>query len=178
MKNNIILIGFMGCGKTSAGQRLAEKMSFDFCDTDELIEQKEKMTISNIFAQKGEDYFRKLETNTIREMIESAKDMVISTGGGLPLRKENADLLKELGLVVYLKTEKETILQRLKDDTTRPLLAGGNAEEKVETLLAQREPLYKEASAVTVTTDDKSFFQIVNEISSIYIKAEKAKSFK
>ena len=164
MYNNIILIGFMGSGKTSVGSRLANKLDYNFTDTDVNIVEQEKKEISEIFAEHGEEYFRKLETETIQTMIGKISNHIISTGGGLPLRECNAEILKQLGFVVFLKTDQDTILKRVKGDTKRPLLAGDNVEEKVEKMLAERNPKYLNASHITVDTNDKSFTSIVNEI--------------
>lgn len=162
--NNIILIGFMGCGKTSVGMKLAKKLAFHFSDTDQIIEENSKRTISSIFAAEGEEFFRELETKTINEFIGNLEDTVLSVGGGLPIQAGNAELLRQLGHVVYLKTSKETIINRLSGDTTRPLLSGDNAESKMDTLLNFRTPIYEAAAHITVTTDGRTFADIIDEI--------------
>lgn len=164
MDNNIVLIGFMGCGKTSVGKRLAEKMGFEFLDTDEYIEKKENRKVSDIFAKEGEEYFRNAETNSIKELLHLAKRTIIATGGGMPLREENRGLLKELGLVLYLKANKDITIKRLKSDTTRPLLAGGDLEEKVDRLLKDRRSIYEATAHHTIITNKKSFEKIIKEI--------------
>ncbi len=161
---NIILIGFMGSGKTSVGVQLARNLGYTFCDTDQLIEKESGRSIRNIFAEDGEEYFRKLETSLIKDLYGSLDRSVLSVGGGLPIREGNAELLKRLGQVVYLKATKETILKRLKGDTTRPLLAGENAAQKVEDLLKFREPVYESAAHHNVITDGRSFQEIMKEI--------------
>ncbi len=163
-KQNIILIGFMGSGKTSVGERLAETLGYHFRDTDRMIEQKAGDTINRIFANYGEDYFRKLEMNLLMELITSLKNTVLSTGGGLPLREENSKLLKEIGFVVYLKASKQTTLQRLANDTTRPLLQGEDREQKVEKLLMERIPIYEKVAHKIIETDGRSVNDIVNLI--------------
>ncbi|MGN1171435.1 MAG: shikimate kinase, partial [Lachnospiraceae bacterium] len=107
--DNIILIGYMGCGKTTLGIRLSYHMRIPFLDTDKLIEKNENREISGIFAQDGEEAFREMETETLRTLLRDKTRKVISTGGGLPLREENRRLLKELGTVVYLRAEPETV---------------------------------------------------------------------
>lgn len=164
MNNNIVLIGFMGCGKTTIGKRLATKLQYEFIDTDKLIEEKYNMKIKEIFSAYGEEYFRRLETDTIKEMIEHNHGAVIATGGGLPLRKENAQLLQKLGDVVLLDIEKGTVLWRLKGDKTRPLLQGDDFEQKVEQLLEKRAPFYKRAAKYTVHVDNKNHEEIIKEI--------------
>ena len=164
MKNNIVLIGFMGCGKTTVGQALAEQLSYEFLDTDLYIEAKEEMAISEIFSGKGEDYFRNLETSSLRELVEQTEKTIVSSGGGLPLRPENAKLLQNLGFVIYLKVEKDTVLERLQGDTTRPLLQCEDPEKKVEELLEYRNPIYEVGAHLVVSVDHKSVEEIVEEI--------------
>lgn len=161
---NIILIGFMGCGKSSLGIRLAKKLGYEFCDTDQMIEKESGKTIRTIFETEGEEYFRNLETATISNLIGNMNNSVLSVGGGLPIRNGNGDLLKQLGHVIYLKTSKETILKRLSGDKTRPLLSGDNKEEKVEDLLHLREPIYEMAAENIVITDNKSFDDMISDI--------------
>jgi shikimate kinase len=167
LMDNIILIGFMGSGKTSVGVKLANRLGYTFCDTDRIIENECNRSISNIFATDGEEYFRKLETSVIKELYGKLEHSVLSVGGGLPITEGNAELLKRLGQVVYLKTSKETILKRLNGDTTRPLLAGDDAGHKVEELLKFREPIYKTAAHHNIITDGKSFEEIMQEICNI-----------
>lgn len=164
MKDNIVLIGFMGCGKTTVGEKLAADLSFDFLDTDQYIEEKEAMTINDIFATKGEEYFRGLETSSLKELVAGTNKTIVSSGGGLPLRKENAELLQKLGFVVYLKVEKETVLQRLEGDNTRPLLACDNPAKKVGELLAFRDPIYEVGAHLVVDVDGKTVEAITEEI--------------
>lgn len=161
---NIILIGFMGSGKTSVGKQLAKRLGYTFQDTDVRIEEKCNKTIRNIFAEEGEEYFRKLETQVIRDLFGEIKHSVLSVGGGLPITEGNGALLKRLGQVVYLKASKETILKRLEGDTSRPLLAGQDAARKVEELLGYREPIYEAAAQHVVETDNKSIDIIITEI--------------
>lgn len=164
MGRHIILIGFMGAGKTTIGQVLAQRLKRPLFDTDQLIEEQAGMTVSRIFEVHGEERFRTMETETIRTMISSGEDWVLSVGGGLPLREENRTLLKQAGTVVYLRVRPETVLDRLKGDTTRPLLQGGDVREKVETLLSYRSPFYEEAAHVTIDVDGKIPEEIGDEI--------------
>ncbi len=161
---NVILIGFMGCGKTTVGLKLSYRLWRTVIDTDKEIEKEEQRTISDIFAAEGEAYFRDRETACLRKLIESTNNQIISVGGGLPVREENRRLLRKLGQVFYLCARGETIYGRLKDDTTRPLLQGDDPLTKIETLLKERDPYYREAADVVVSVDDKSFEQILDEI--------------
>ncbi len=167
MKHNVILIGFMGSGKTSVGERLAERLGYQFRDTDRLIEQRAGDTIHHIFAVHGEEYFRSLETDLLKELKQGLEHSVLSTGGGLPLKEMNSRILKEMGFVVYLKASGQTTLQRLAGDTTRPLLQGEDKEQKIEKLLIQRAPIYEKAAHKVIVTDDRS----VNEISDLIMEA-------
>lgn len=170
MKHNIILIGFMGCGKTSVGERLAQKLSYHFRDTDRMIEQKERDTINHIFTLHGEEYFRGKETGLLQELLSELDHTVLSTGGGLPLRDQNARLLKEMGFVVYLKASKETTLKRLSGDKTRPLLQGDDMEKRIESMLEYRTPIYERAAHKIIVTDHKSIDEISTMIMEAYMK--------
>ncbi|MGB4661680.1 MAG: shikimate kinase [Mobilitalea sp.] len=170
LKHNIILIGFMGSGKTSVGERLAELLSYRFRDMDHIIEQNTHDTINHIFEAQGEEYFRNLETLLLKELLPTIDQTVLSTGGGLPLREQNARLIKEMGYVVYLRVSKESVMERLKGDTTRPLLKGDELERKVDHLLSTREPIYERAAHRIIATDDKSVEAIVHLIMESYMK--------
>lgn len=162
-EQNIVLTGFMGAGKTRIGRELAAQLSFEFIDTDAYIETKEGMTISNIFATKGESYFRALEVQVLHELAKK-KGVIISTGGGMPLQTKNAAMLKECGRVIYLQASAETIYQRLKGDTSRPLLQTENPREAISQLLAEREKAYSFVADIAVTVDKKTVEQITKEI--------------
>ena len=165
--NHIILIGFMGSGKSSVGKKLAKNMKLEFVDTDKMIEEKSHMLISEIFAEYGEEYFRSLETLTLRQLLDCGQRLVISVGGGLPVQPQNREYLKKLGCVVYLKAATHTLTERLKGDKSRPLLAEDPKEslsEKIERLKSGREEIYKEVADVEITTDNKGFRKIIEEI--------------
>lgn len=164
---NIILIGYMGSGKSTVGRKAAKALEYQFLDTDALIEQEDGRTIAKLFEEKGEDYFRKKETETIRRLLTEKKGRIIATGGGLPMKEENAGLLKQLGTVVYLKAETDTLLNRLSGDTARPLLQEGDLREKIETMLAVRGPVYERCADVVLQTDTMSFYEIICEIEKL-----------
>ena len=161
---NIILIGFMGAGKTTIGEAFARRRNMRLIDTDQMIEETAGMTISDIFALKGEGEFRKTETAVLKRLMEEEEGVVLSVGGGLPLREENRRLLKKLGVVVYLEVSPETVVKRLEGDTTRPLLQGANVREKAEKLLSERGPIYRMASDITVNVDGRSVDGIIEEL--------------
>jgi shikimate dehydrogenase/shikimate kinase len=167
MKDNIILIGFMGSGKTSVGIKLARSIEYQFLDTDAYIEAQYGGSISKIFATEGEEKFRSLETECLRQLKENLKGYVISTGGGMPMLEENSKLLREIGQVVFLKTSKEVIYERLKEDKTRPLLQGENPIQKIEKLLALRTPIYEATANNVIVTDGVSFYQIIKDIMDV-----------
>lgn len=167
--NNIILIGYMGSGKTTVGKRLAEVFSdskkYIFVDTDELIVQQQQRSINEIFDMNGEAAFRKMETELLRQLIaEKRKSMILSTGGGMPVKKENRPLLSVLGTVIYLKASPETIYTRIKEDTTRPLLQCENPMAKITEMIAQRNPVYESTASMIVDTDSFSHFEVADEI--------------
>lgn len=164
MKNNIILIGYMGCGKTSLGKKLSYKERIALLDTDKMIEQKQGMTVSEIFDEKGEGAFRVMETECLKEIMGYSEKYVISVGGGLPVKEENRELLKELGSVVYLRAKPDTIYERLKNDTSRPLLRGDDPKGKIESMIKQRGPVYELAADCIVDVDEKGYEVITGEI--------------
>lgn len=152
---NIILVGYMGCGKTTVGKNLARICELAFLDTDELIEEQQGRCISEIFATDGELAFRDMETQVLREMLEQKKEgYVISTGGGMPVREENRTLLNQLGKVFYLKAKPETIYERVKGDTKRPLLQCENPLNRIQEMLGQRESAYEETSHHVIAVDE------------------------
>lgn len=169
---NIILIGYMGSGKSTVGRKAAKAVEYSFLDTDALIEQEEEMTIAQLFEEKGEAYFREKETETIRQLLTEPKGKIIATGGGLPMREGNAGLLKELGTVIYLKAETDTLLKRLTGDTARPLLQKGDLREKIETMLAIRGPVYEACADVVLQVDNMSFYEIICRIEQLLAKEQ------
>ena len=138
---NIILIGFMGAGKTTVGRKLANRLGYFFLDTDQQIEKQQGCTIEEIFRYAGEATFRELETKLLGN-LQNVHNTILSTGGGMFLRSENQVFLKGIGKTVYLQVGRETLEQRLQCDLNRPLLQKPNWQEKVNQMLQQREPAY------------------------------------
>ena len=161
---NLILIGFMGAGKTTIGKILAKEKKLAFMDTDERIVMEQGKSIPDIFAEYGEPYFRDLETGLLRRMQEDTRDSVISVGGGMPVRKENRSLLRSLGCVIYLDASKQTILERVRNDGSRPMLNGDDLEERVTQLMKAREALYRQAAHLDIRTDGRSIHQVIQII--------------
>ena len=152
--NNVILVGYMGCGKTTIGKHLARIGKYRFVDTDEEIETQQGRSIRDIFATEGEAAFRDMETAYLEELLLQEKTgMVLSTGGGMPLRERNRELLQRLGTVIYLKTKPETVYERVKGDTKRPLLQCENPLARIREMLEKRGPLYDEAAHFIIEAD-------------------------
>lgn len=147
---NIVLIGFMGAGKTSVGKVIAKKLGFEFVDVDEVIEKATGMEISEIFSKFGESRFRDIEEEMIK-LITQKKRQVIATGGGVVLRDKNMKRLKKDGVIFCLKASENVIFERLKQTTNRPLLQVENPEERIKELLQKRMPLYEKADFIIDT---------------------------
>ncbi|MBE7032124.1 MAG: shikimate kinase [Ruminococcaceae bacterium] len=147
---NIILVGLPGCGKTTLGKLLAKRLNLSFIDCDEVIEETEKKAISKIFEEFGEDTFRGIETQTLRNLL-TEQNAVIATGGGCVERRENFEILKKLGTVVFINRPFESIIGDI-DISKRPLLTGRKA--RLYTLSERRMPLYKDVCDLEITGDD------------------------
>jgi len=154
---NVYLIGPMGSGKTTIGQRLAEMLNLEFVDNDHELEEQTGASVNLIFDLEGEEGFRKRETAMLKKLT-ARKNVLIATGGGTILKKENRDLLRESGLVVYLRTSVNQQIMRLSRDKTRPLLQSDNREEKLADLAKERNPLYQELADVTFTSQNCSLY--------------------
>lgn len=172
-EDNVVLIGFMGSGKTTVGLRLSYGLKRAIEDTDKLIEKKEGRSINAIFADDGEEYFRNCETELLRELCESRKNRIISVGGGTPVKKENRLLLKKLGTVIYLRIRPETVFERLRQDETRPLLAGPNPMEKICALMEERSVAYEECADYIVDVDELSLDEVASLIKTCVEKRKK-----
>ena len=162
--DNLILIGFMGAGKTTVGKLLAREKGLQFVDTDDRIVAEQKQSIPDIFSKYGESFFRDLETDLLRRMKEDTRHSVISVGGGMPVREENRKLLRALGCVIYLTAEKETVLEGEKSDGSRPMLNGEDLEQRVERLMRERESSYRKAAHLCVRTDGRNVHQVAQII--------------
>lgn len=150
MKGNIVLCGFMGCGKTTVGKKTAKLLDLPFCDLDEYIEQKEGMKISEIFAEFGEEGFRERETQAVEEIAQKG-GMVVACGGGTALFPQNIEAFHRNGSVIVLLYVPLVLLQeRLKNDTQRPLLQKPNRHKVIAELYKQRISKYRAAADVTL----------------------------
>ncbi|MBG9774374.1 shikimate kinase [Brevibacillus laterosporus] len=161
--NNIILIGFMGTGKSTVGEQLAQQLQYERCDLDEEIVKATGKTISQIFAEDGEEMFRQLESDVLRRLVDGNRRVII-TGGGAVLRPENVQVMLQYGIVVALTAEEQEIIRRVEQDQNRPLLQG-NVKEKVRELLQARAGAY-DFAPVQVDTTGKTIEEIVDEITN------------
>lgn len=166
---NVFLTGFMGTGKSSVGKILAERLGCQFIDLDALIVAEAGISIKEIFAAQGESYFRALEADMVRRLV-SEKGAVISTGGGVVIDPENRRWMREHGVVVNLTATAHAIRERLAADNERPLLQNDNSLEKIVSMLAEREPFYRDAD-IRIDTTGKGVEDIVLQI-LVWLKKE------
>lgn len=160
---NIVLIGFMGAGKSTVSEYLSRKYNMDTVEMDQIIAEREKMSISDIFSVHGEEYFRDLETKLLIEM-QAKTNTVISCGGGVPMREKNVKEMKKNGCVVLLTATPETILERVKDNHDRPLLEGNKTVSYISELMEKRREKYEAAADLIIETDGKSAQEICEEL--------------
>lgn len=146
---NIILCGFMGCGKSTIGRKLSQRLEKEFVDMDRYIEAKEGLTVKEIFEKYGEEKFRELETQACRELSEKS-DLIIAAGGGTLTFQRNIDILSSTGRIVYVDVKYEMLCERLKRDTRRPLLQVENRSEVIKKLLEKRRPIYERAASIYI----------------------------
>lgn len=162
---NIILVGFMGTGKTTIATSLAHRLKMRYLSTDDLIEKKEKRTINEIFTKSGEDYFRDVESAVIRD-ISCMENVVIDAGGGAVLREENIVSFKSCGIVICLTADAETVMARTKKYKHRPLLNVDDPKRKIRDLIHKRAPFYAKADYL-LDTGKLTARQVVERIAEI-----------
>ena len=160
---NIFLIGFMGAGKSTISDYLKNALAMDVVEMDQCIVERQGMSISDIFETYGEEYFRELETNLLIEM-QSRSNVVVSCGGGVPMRERNVTEMKKNGRVVLLTAKPETILERVKDNHDRPLLENNKNVSFIADLLEKRRAKYEAAADIVIQTDGKSELEICEEL--------------
>ena len=161
--NYIVLIGFMGAGKSTISEFLKNSFAMEVIEMDQIIAEREGMTISDIFEVYGEQYFRNLETNLLIEM-QSKTNVVISCGGGTPMRECNVVEMKKNGRVVLLTAKPETILDRVKDSHDRPLIENNKTVPFIADLMEKRREKYEAAADIIIETDGKDELQICEEL--------------
>jgi len=160
---NIVLIGFMGAGKTSISEYLKTLFAMDVIEMDQIIAEREGMSIPDIFEVHGEQYFRDLETNLLIEM-QARKNVVISCGGGTPLRECNVVEMKKNGRVVLLTASPETIFDRVKDSHDRPVIENNKNVPFIADLMEKRRAKYEAAADIVINTDGKSIIEVCEEL--------------
>ncbi len=159
----------MGSGKTSVSKALSNISHFTLIDTDQKIEELEQTSIHQLFSTKGETYFRKVEESLCESLLTS-KDCIISTGGGMILSEKNQDLLKKMGIIIYLEASVEIIVSRIKNETKRPLFNQKSPLNSLSILLKKREPIYKKLADLTISTNHKTIEEIAEIIWHFYNK--------
>jgi len=161
-RRNIVLTGFMATGKSSVGRQLANRLGYDFVDVDGLIEAEAGTPIPEIFTSQGEAAFRALEARMV-ELVAGRTGCVIATGGGAIVNPRNLEALKRSGVVIALTADPETILWRIGSGEDRPMLRGGERQDRIRRLLEERAPAYAKAD-LTVDTSDRSVDEVVNHL--------------
>ena len=170
MPENIFLIGLMGAGKSTIGKRLARELGKDFRDSDSEIEKRTGVSIDVIFDIEGEQGFRRRETDMLKELVEK-RGLVLATGGGAILASENQRLLRDNGLIIYLRASAEDLAGRVRLDRRRPLLQSGDKLAKIRELLTQREPIYQQLADMVIETNNRSIPRVVRQISRMVKQA-------
>ena len=160
---NIFLIGFMGAGKSTIARTLQRELGFPLVEMDERIVKEQGMSINDIFAQYGEAHFREIESQLVVDLGKQ-EPSIVSCGGGVVVRPENTQNMKKSGRIVLLKASPETIFERVKNSTDRPILNGHMNVEYIAELMEKRRVLYEEAADITIQTDGKTREQICEEI--------------
>ncbi len=163
MKRNIVLIGFMGTGKSTVARRLADRLNRNFFELDELIEKEAGKTINNIFKEEGGERFRDLESDMIG-VITKREGGIISCGGGAVLRERNVKILKKNAVLIHLTASPQVILERIGDDENRPLLMHNNKIERIKELIRTRGKIYDRCADYTIDTSELGIEDVVHEI--------------
>lgn len=163
LTNHIFLIGFMGTGKSTIAKELSTRLGVKRLEMDQMIVEEQGMPISDIFEKYGEDHFRDIETRTLVD-LKSKEPAIVSCGGGIVVRSENIDHMKASGKVVLLAAEPQTIYERVKDSTDRPILNGNMNVEYIRELMEKRREKYQAAADIVIATDGKSVQAICEEI--------------
>jgi shikimate kinase len=162
--HNIVLVGPMGAGKSTIGRLLASELGLEFVDSDREIEARSGANIPWIFDVEGEEGFRKREIQTIAELLDSQSPMLLATGGGAIIRKENREIISQKSTVIYLHTTVEQQLLRTAKDKNRPLLQNDNPKAILQSLFEVRHPLYQECADIIIKTDRQSPKSVVRTI--------------
>ncbi|HET9580375.1 MAG TPA: shikimate kinase [Usitatibacter sp.] len=162
-RGNIFLVGMMGAGKTTLGRALAQRLRLRFVDTDKVMVGRTGVPVATIFEIEGEEGFRRRESAVLAE-IAAADGQVVATGGGAILARENRELMRRRGTVIYLRGSVDCLWERTRHDASRPLLATPDPRATLASLLEKREPLYREAAHVIVDTGEQSATALVGRV--------------
>jgi shikimate kinase len=160
---NIFLVGMMGAGKTTLGRALAQRLRMEFVDTDRLMVDRTGVPVTTIFEIEGEEGFRRREADILAEAA-AGESKVIATGGGAILAAENREVMRRHGIVIYLRARVDSLWERVRHDTTRPLLATPDPRATLAALLEKRDPLYREAAHLIVDTGSQSAATLLNRV--------------
>lgn len=171
--NHVVIIGFMGSGKTRVGKQLSKDLGLPFVDLEKIITKRMNLSAREIFERFGEPYYRALETLALKQLIQDSERKVISLGAGLPLQEQNEKYLRELGTVVYLKGSLATLKKRLRDPK-RSDADGEDRDDKIKKLLKQRDPVYQKFADIQVTTGEVPFEELIKEIEEKLASYEKS----
>lgn len=174
----VFLIGFMGAGKTTLGKFLGTMYGLPHVDSDRYIQARENKTVTTIFREQGEDIFRNMETDVLRFFAHMTPPAVISCGGGVVVRAENIDIMRESGYVIWLEETASDAEHRISDISNRPLFHSASSpsnehpdELSPEDLIAERTPLYKKASDMRVSTTGRASFDVAKEVAARLLQA-------
>lgn len=160
---NIFLIGFMGSGKSTIARQLKKELDMELVEMDQRIVDEQGMSINDIFAQKGEEAFRDIESQLVVD-LGNQEASIISCGGGVVIRPQNVENMKKSGKIVFLTASPETILERVKGGTDRPLLNGNMNVPYIKEMMDKRRDFYEGAADIKISTDNKSVKEISDEI--------------
>ena len=163
--SNIFLVGMMGAGKTTVGRALAHRMKREFVDTDRLLVERTGVPVATVFEIEGEEGFRRRESTVLHEVCEQ-DGRVVATGGGIILSEENRAVMREAGTVIYLRARIESLWERVRHDSSRPLLATAEPRARLAQLLEEREPMYRDAAHIVVDSGPQSASTLVGRVLS------------
>ena len=167
---NLVLIGYRGSGKSTVGRKLASRLKMKFVDIDDLIEDHQGVPISDIVKSHGWGHFRKLERSAIEEITKEDR-IIIAPGGGAVLDSDNVNALRENGLILWLKADKQTLLKRLHQDpgtnTRRPTLTGKGTSEELKEVMSVREPIYERVSEIQIDTSTLDVETVVEKVLTV-----------
>ncbi|MFR8354153.1 MAG: shikimate kinase [Blautia obeum] len=169
--NHVVIIGFMGSGKTRVGKQLSKDLGLPFVDLEKIITKRMNLSAREIFERFGEPYYRALETLALKQLIQDSERKVISLGAGLPLQEQQKD--SENWTVVYLKGSLATLKKRLEGSKKDPMLDGEDRDDKIKKLLKQRDPVYQKFADIQVTTGEVPFEELIKEIEEKLASYEK-----